>query len=681
LTFHIETTKKNHHIELLRKNIFNCFPIPKRPQTDKNQKGADYRYDASRTAINQPIKENENYGYIPINGAGNAIIDFDNKERYRKYCESLIQKGYLVIETPHGWHVPVMGLTGKISKIDLFDYDLQPDKKIIEIQGPDSYCVGIGSVIWDDDTNFTTQTKYENKGSEKIWDLGGIPFDNLINDICKSCNVVGAKKTSRSSYQNLRNRFKEGKIPLKETSNDYFFQAGIQCKLDGMLKEKAIEKIGKIYDEWEKCEYFSGRTWEDIEEKINKVYDHDDNFKGGHPRGSSKQIDRTKISCDMIEDRVLFSDTETGEIFENKNGFLEKINKSLVREIMENHKGLEQSDYNSILFKLLGLAQPMPKTNKNLIVFKNGTRDIKTKELMDTDNIADLGFKEYDYLPDTEENKPVNFIKIMFENVDKSEHTRIKAGLRSVLSNYLDPRISVIYGNSGVGKSTALLILVKILNDYALAVELDQLLSDKFIRAKIRGLRLLVLQDLPLDWKNFTIIKALTGEQIKSERGFMQDLVKFENKIKIFGSCNYLPKIPENEKNAMYGRRLSLIHNMRKDPYPENFSLIDDIAEEEGEKIISWILNLKDEDCRYEDSKTIKDEWEKLASPEIEFLENNYDITDITCDTSIKEIVKDFKEKYPEAVMDIPTMKKSLESQGYIIKFNVIKNIKVKVKK
>ena len=160
----LEISKKDYHIELLRKNGFNCFPIPEK------QKIADYRYNASRTVHNQVITKNENYGYISIMGTGSAIVDFDDKERFRPIAELLISKGYMVIETPHGWHIPVTGLISNISKIELFDYSIQ-DKKIIEIQGTDHYCVGAGSIIMGEkkDGEEESLLEYNNVGTDKIW--------------------------------------------------------------------------------------------------------------------------------------------------------------------------------------------------------------------------------------------------------------------------------------------------------------------------------------------------------------------------------------------------------------------------------------------------------------------------------------------------------------------------------
>ena len=68
-------------------------------------------------------------------------------------------------------------------------------------------------------------------------------------------------------------------------------------------------------------------------------------------------------------------------------------------------------------------------------------------------------------------------------------------------------------GSEKPGKSVALTILGKVLGDYALPIELDLLLEDKFSKANVIGKRIVILQDMPKEWKNFAKIKALTGEQ------------------------------------------------------------------------------------------------------------------------------------------------------------------------
>jgi hypothetical protein len=579
----------------------------------------------------------------------------------------------MVIETPHGWHIPVKGISGRISKIELFDYDFQPDKKIIEIQGANHYCVGIGSQIYDEETQ--QMVTYVNRGTDKIWDVEGKEFHQFIDEICKQCKVISRKKPSRSSYKSMRERFQKDLPPTKGTSNDYFFYAALQCNTDGLTREEASAKIRIVYDKWEHSDTFSDRPWSNIEAKIDDVYDNDRKLEIGRPRGNSVGLDTTQIAQRFVSNRKIYSDVQTGEIFENKDGFLEKINDTLQLELQKLYPQMEQFHYNSILFKLKGLAQKMPTTNKDLIVFKNGVYDRISKQIIITKDIADMGFRNYNYLPPTKENEPTKFLEIMFNNVPETEHARIKAGLKSAISCYLDPRISVTHGLSRVGKSTGLEILVVILGEYALAVELDQLLSDRFIRAKIKGLVFLYIQDVPKEWKDFSQLKTMTGEQRKTERGFMQDSSMFENKLKIWATGNYLTKIPEHEKNAMYTSRLSLIHNTRKEPYPEDPTLVDRISKEEGEKIISWILNLHDEECQYENSQTVTKEWEAVASPEIGYLTNNWELEENKTKVSVMSIIADFKEKTDKDI-DIDQMTKALHSQGYIVERNMVTNIR-----
>lgn len=664
----IQLSTKEKYIHLLRKNGFNCFPIPKRPKDDPNQKAADRRYDSERTKENQPIQDYENYGYMGIVGQGTAIVDFDSK-RYGDKLKEYAKK-FMVIETKHGYHLPVIGLTGKIQKCMLFDYSIQQDKQIIEVQGVKQYVVGIGSEIFDKDGSSFT---YTNIGTDEIFNAKQTNFDNFVLNICQTFNVEGKKELNKSTNRNLRERFKEGKIPVKGTSNNYFFQAALQCNTDGLTRQEAIEKIREVYKKWENSETFSSRPWGNIEDKINDVYDNDKTLKKGPQTSSQQGINRERIVNEILESRKLYSDSKTKELVEDRLGFLENINDSLHKEIQKDYPILSQPDFNDIVFKLVGLAPDIPQTNKDLIVFKNGKYSRGARALIESDDLADMGFKDYDYLENAD---PKRFKEILFGNVDESEHARIKAGLRAILSPYLDPKISVIHGEPRVGKSTALLILHKILGEYSIVMELDQLLGDHFIKAKVNGKRLVVLQELPQTYKDFTPLKTLTGEQYKTERGFQQDSQTFENKIKFWASGNYLAKIPQKEKSAMYSR-LSLIHNTRKEQYEENPTLIEEIVKEEGEKIISWILNLTDEECKYESSFTVRSEWEKLASPEIDFLDMYYDLSEEKTSVSAATIRKLFEQKTGLHI-DIKSMVAALEEQGYIVKFNVVQNIKEK---
>ena len=57
---------RQKYIKLLRENGFICFPIP------GNQKVADRRYNSHKTKPDQAILDDENFGYIPIEGAGHS---------------------------------------------------------------------------------------------------------------------------------------------------------------------------------------------------------------------------------------------------------------------------------------------------------------------------------------------------------------------------------------------------------------------------------------------------------------------------------------------------------------------------------------------------------------------------------------------------------------------------------
>lgn len=664
-----QVSRKNFYIELFRKNGFNAFPIERYSKDSEKDKGADWRYDALDTKPNQTIKENENYGIKPILGAGTAIIDLDEKERYRKYVEEMIEAGFMVIETGKGWHIPVTGLTGDIQKMELFNYKVQ-DEKIIEIQGAKHYTIGAGSVIFH--KKLQREITYTNVGSDQIYDAKGQNFNDFVDELCEKCTVTGKRQGSGkgSSYKYLRDRFIAGKPPSEHTSNNYFHQAALQCNTDGLTRDEAFEKIRLVYDNWDN----QTRDWSNIEIKINEVYDNDNKItQGGHRKGNT--INRTVIAKTMLDGGEFFSNTDTHEIFENKKGFLEPINNILKKELYKNNPEIEKADQDSILFKLESGAKEMPETNKDEIVFNDVKIDVNTRKVSETNDIADMGFKDYNYLTKTKENEPKEFLKL-FDNIPEHEHKRINAGLRAIFNGRWDSRISVIHGASRVGKSTILNILCQILGkDYAYSVPLDLFLADRPTQAECANKRLVVFQDLPETWNDFSKIKIVTGEQFINIRKLYQAPHTTENKAKYFATSNHLPEIKESEKNPMYTARLSLSHITRTEAYPEDSSFADKIAKKEGEKIVSYIINLTDEECDYEDSDTIRAEWEDISTPEISYLKENWKPVTFDSKKLLIELVNESGLK-----IDMDRMAASMKSLGYNVVNNLIKNIEAKTK-
>lgn len=672
-------------IRILRANGFNCFPIPKYPDSYENPKGADSRYDSQRTKPDQPISESENYGYIPIKGAGTCIIDLDHKENYRAFAEENIANGRMVIESPNGWHIPVKGLLGDIKKVMLYDYAIEPTKQIVEIQGYEHYCIGAGSDLIDKKTG--NRVYYKMPKHTSIIDF---QFKKDIHDfidfICKSCKVNPPKKSGRNAHYDMRQRFKEGKIPTKGTSNDYFYNAGIQCLSDGIAQglerdvilSKSIPVIEEIYNKWAVSDDFSGRTWENVLRKINDAIMNGEPLKEGRPKGGGGDVDTVKIAQTILEQRKLYSDLDLKQLYEAKNGFLENITKDLGRDLQVLYPALTESNYKDVLFKLGNLADKMPETNPDLIVFKNGTYSLSQRKLIETEEIADMGFKEYNYLENAE---PTKFLEVMFGDVKLEQHPVVKAGLRSIIKSRMDAKISVIHGQSAVGKSTGLTILGMILGDeYHFTTTVADFINDRATRSKIKNKRLLVFQDMPDRFKDFSIIKSVAGEHKQSIRGFNEANSSFTNKLKIWGSCNYLPEIPEKERNPMFTQRLSLIVNTRTEPFEANDSFAEDVANAEGEKILSYLVNLKEEECKYENPKALAKRWLEIQSPEISFLDKYFEFSEHTEEYPAIRVLKKYREVTGEKI-PLDTLINTMKNEGYSIKYgsNIITNIREKV--
>ena len=192
----------------------------------------------------------------------------------------------------------------------MFDYKVQ-DIKLVEIKGTKHYCVGVGSKIKDEETN--NILSYENKGSLQFWDAKGLSFDDFVYGLCKNLDVKGKKANSRSHDHNLRDKFLREDIPTKGQSNDYFYNAAIQCNSDGLTIHEAIEKIRIVYDKWAESKFYSDRPFSNVEAKINEVYDKDSKLPTGRPLDSSK-TNRAVIVEKYLEEKDLYSDIQINKL-------------------------------------------------------------------------------------------------------------------------------------------------------------------------------------------------------------------------------------------------------------------------------------------------------------------------------------------------------------------------------
>ena len=64
-----------------------------------------------------------------------------------------------------------------------------------------------------------------------------------------------------------------------------------------------------------------------------------------------------------------------------------------------------------------------------------------------------------------------------------------------------------------------------------------------------------------------------------------------------------------------------------------------------------------------------------LSNPEIEYLEKFWEISEGDTNVQLIHVKRDYENKY-QNVIPMKTFTSVLEEQGYVIKFNVIKNIK-----
>ena len=116
------------------------------------------------------------------------------------------------------------------------------------------------------------QVKDENVGGEeKNWDIKGRDLHQFVESISETCNVESKKKNSRGSTKNLRNRFLQGKLLMRGSSNDNFFQAAIQCHTDNLTEGETVKNSRNDCECWVLSDSFSQMHFSYVEATLREV--------------------------------------------------------------------------------------------------------------------------------------------------------------------------------------------------------------------------------------------------------------------------------------------------------------------------------------------------------------------------------------------------------------------------
>jgi P4 family phage/plasmid primase-like protien len=246
--------------------------------------------------------------------------------------------------------------------------------------------------------------------------------------------------------------------------------------------------------------------------------------------------------------------------------------------------------------KKLGVAATDLDTHPFLITFKNGTLDLETmtlgphkREHLITKMI------QHNYKP---EAKLPRFLGLLEHAVGKEAMPYIQKLLGySLTGETSEKTFIVVWGAGDTGKTTFLEIVRKLLEEYAVLLQVDTLMdrrgSDSTAQedlAALRGTRIATTSELDQGRKlSIAVIKRIVQGQ-----GKITASAKYEKKItfpethKLWFDTNHLPMIPADEQ-AVWNRVAVVVFGNPVPRDKQDRKLAATILNEEAEGILAWM--------------------------------------------------------------------------------------------
>jgi putative DNA primase/helicase len=468
-------------------------------------------------------------------------------------------------------------------------------------------------------------------------------------DIFQMGNDHAAKKRKKSIKGRIWKDIAEGEPILEGGRNDNLFRIGSLLRSKGASQEDIFKTLLEINDTRVKPSLDEGEIFRIAQSSAS--YDIGDDreksllfFPDTDYGNAERLIERhgadLKYSPHMkawfVWDGVKWSKDETSEIYrralETMRVFgkeaakiLEKIKKELASKssdditkkekdelkekikMAEKRCGFAKASENKskleAMIVLAGTVQGMPITidqldkDKYLINLKNGTYDLKKKELREhrrEDLITKVTNAEYSTT--THATRWKQFIEEVMDN-DKSMVDYIQRVCGLLLSgDTSEEYLFIPYGSGGNGKSKFMTALLHVLGDYGQQAPTSLFMAKRTDKSgpnpdlvRIRGARLVSTSETE-SGKSLDegLVKTLTGNDLITTRDLYEGNVSFRPEAKFFVSTNHKPMIKGTD-NGIW-RRVLLIpfeisfKGKQKDPRLEEKL----IAEANG--ILSWMI-------------------------------------------------------------------------------------------
>ena len=408
--------------------------------------------------------------------------------------------------------------------------------------------------------------------------------------------------------------------------------------------------------------------YKDIWEKINNLSKEELNRKlkliGINPEEEEfytedGKLDKMKVVEDIMKDFVFITPKDTQEIFYYNDGIyhpngevlikeevqkrIPSITKRMKEEIIETIKGKTYIDREKI------------NEHKNLIHLKNGIFDLETKKIrMFSPEIISTTQIPVKYQEGAECPKILKFLK----EVVGEEQIKLTQELFGyiLLRDYIFNKAFMLIGSGRNGKTTFLNLITKFLGeDNTVSISLQDLLYNRFAKAKLYGKMANIYDDLPNSRLTATgNFKILTGKgriwaDLKFRSGF-----EFYNHAKLIFSCNELPRTDDTTEAFFRRWELLKFENYFEGDKEKPNILEEIVTEEELSGLFNWAIKglerifKQNGFTKTRETDFVKTEWITLTDPLRAFVEKfvEYDINSYVKKSDFTQAVNEFCEEH-----------------------------------